>query len=104
MRSYHLLILLLSSSLYACTPEQPSPTVEHTTHSVTLADNVTIDDITKENFSSPELETVRLGVLSGGNVVLTESEYTRLKEYAEVIKGAPDADPSVTTFLGQIRY
>lgn len=104
MRSYHLLILLLSSSLCACTPEQPSPTVEHTTHSITLAENVTLDDITNTPFSSSELETIRLGLISGGTVVLTESEYARLKEYTEVIKGVPDADPRVTTFLGQLNY
>lgn len=104
MRSYHLLILLLSSSLCACTPGQPVEPVEHTTHSITLAENVTIDDITNTPFTSPELETIRLGLKTGGNVTLTESEYIRLKEYAEIVKGAPDADAQVTTFLGQLNY
>jgi hypothetical protein len=105
MRFYHLLTLLIATSLFpACDLRQPVEPVDITTHTVTLTAGVTAADITTEAFSSSELETIRLAIKSSGTATLTESEYTRLKEYTEVVKGVPDADPRVTTFLGQLNY
>lgn len=105
MRS-HLLVLILSalSAATACDLRQPVEPVEVTTHSVTLADGVTIEDITQTPLSSPELETIRLGLKSGGNVILTQSEHQRLVEYIEMTKGVPDTDPAITMFISQLRW
>ena len=66
MRFYHLLTLLIATSLFpACDLRQPVEPVDITTHTVTLPACFTADDLTPEPLSSPTLASIPLSCTSG---------------------------------------